>query len=164
MSLRQLVRKLEDVRSKLETLSGYYVPRISLRVKQVDIDFIAKRLQKLPNWSWHRWLPLDGNYYTVSLEEFKKIIEWDRTNRHQYYYDRFDCDKYAMYFKSHLAWYFGINAVGVILDYGSAHAYNLLLPHDRDEPLLFEPQTDKVFTIEERDRRFYGLKDYLVLL
>jgi len=148
----------------LGELLRLYVPGFSVPIYAVDVDFVAKRLQRLPNWSWWRWLVLDGTYYTTNLRGFRDIISWDRTNRKPYVLDRFDCDKYAMHFKASAAWFFGINAVGIVLDYSSQHAYNVVLPIDVDEPLLYEPQTDEIFTVEQRDRRFYRLEQYLVLL
>jgi len=155
---------LRRAKSKLDQLTRLYIPPFQPRVEKVDVDFIARRLEKLPNWQWWRWLPLDGAYYTTTLSEFKRIIEWDRTNRKPYTLDRFDCDKYATYFRASVAWFFGINAVGIVLDYSSQHAYNIIMPHDVDKPLLYEPQTDEIFTAEQRDRRFYRLEQYLVLL
>ena len=155
---------LANIKNKLDQLINIYIPPFKPKIYQVDVDFIAKRLEKLPNWEWWRWLPLDMLYYTTTLEDFKKIIEWDRTNRKLYMIDRFDCDKYAMYFKANVAWYFGINAVAVVLDYSSQHAYCLVFPYDVDRPLGYEPQTDEIFEIELRDCTYYRLSDYLIIL
>jgi len=156
--------RLGKILSELRRVKSYYVPGFEVGVRSVDVDFIARRLAMLPNWGWFRWFPLDGTYYTVSLEDFRRIISWDRVNWHRYTLDRFDCDKYALYFKSSVAYYFGLNAVAVVLDYSSAHAYNLIFPFDVGEPLILEPQTDEVFRVSERDVSLYALRDYYVLI
>jgi len=159
-----LKKVLLSIKSKVEYLKKQYIPGFNVPTYIIDVDFICKRLEKLPEWKWWRWFPLDGIYYTTTLEGFKKILEWDRTNKHKYYRDRFDCDKYAMYLKSNIAWFFGINAVGVVLDYSSEHAYNIIFTHDKNEPLILEPQTDEVFSIDDRDPRYYALRDYFIIL
>jgi hypothetical protein len=68
-----------------------------------------------------------------------------------------------MYFKSRLALDFGVNAVAVILDYSSGHSYNVIFPVD-DTPKIFEPQTDEIVEIKNRDKRFYAMVNYVVLL
>lgn len=158
-----MLEKLKLIRNSLIKLRKYYIPELKPTVITVDVDFIAKRLEGLPNFEWWRWLPLDGSYYTTTLGWFRKIIEWDRTNRHKYFLDKFDCDKYAMYLKANIAWYFGINSVAVVLDYSSQHAYNIVLPSD-SEALILEPQTDELFKVSERNLTYYALKDYVIVL
>ena len=158
----ELIRRARRILSELRRI---YVPDFAPEVVEVDVDWVARRLERLPNWEWWRWLPLDGRYYTTTLEWWRRIIEWDSTNRKRYVVDRFDCDKYAIHFKANVAWYFGINAVAVVLDYDAKHAYNLVLPAGAREPLILEPQTDELFPIGSRDTRFYRLgRNYLVVL
>ena len=69
-----------------------------------------------------------------------------------------------LYFKANIAWNFGINAVGGILDYSGQHAYAIIFPYDLDYGLLLETETDELFKAEDRNIIYYPLKDYLVLL
>jgi len=158
------LEQLTRIKDRVLGIRKWYVPDFEPRIYVLGNYVIYKRLAKLPNWNWGRWMPLDAKYYTVSLEDFEKIIEWDKTNRHKYFMDRFDCDKYAMYLKGNIAWFFGINAVAVVLDYSSGHAYNLLFPYDVDRPLILEPQTDQIIEVEGRDKRYYALEDYYVVV
>jgi len=59
-----------------------------------------------------------------------------------------------------------VNAVGVVLDYSSSHAYNLVIlkSNGRTEWLLFEPQNDTMFKYEERDRKLYSMMEYYLVL
>ncbi len=75
-----------------------------------------------------------------------------------------NCEDFSFFFESHCAMRFGVNAVAVVLDYSSAHAYNLIFPYDLDRPLIYEPQTDRLYEVAQRDRTFYRLELYLVLI
>lgn len=157
-----LVDRLKRILIRLQT--PYQPPDVRVTIEEVDDNFIRARLAKLPNWREDRRLLLDNRYYTVSLEDFKRIIAWDKTNRHPYIVDRFDCDDYSLYFKANAAWYFGVNAVALVIDYSGGHAYNLLFPLDLDNPIIYEPENDNLIEIEKRDTRFYRLNNYYVLL
>lgn len=165
MSVPDVVGKLNIALAKLEKIKSFYIPPFKPPVKQVDVDWIANRLVKLPNWDWKKWFPLDGKYYTTPLQWFAKIANWDITNYMPYVVDRFDCDKYALLFKARMAQFFGINAVAVVLDYDAGHGYNLVFPEDMDEPLIYEPQTDQFIQISKRNTMFYTLgNNYVVIL
>lgn len=156
--LSQLIKLYRKLRDQL-------IPPFKPTTYIVDIDWVAKRLEKLPNWKWSRWMPLDAKYHAVMLQDWEKIIAWDRTNLHKYFADFFDCDKYAMYFKSNVAWFFGVNTVAVVLDYDAGHAYNIIMPFDREEPLIYEPQTDQIIPIDKRNTEFYKLaQNYFVIM
>ena len=160
-----LADKVKRIARLVRQLKAFYEPGFTPPVVEVDVDWVARRLERLPNWQWWRWLPLDARYYTTTLDWWRRIIEWDSTNRKRYVVDRFDCDKYAIHFKANVAWYFGLNAVAVVLDYDAMHAYNLVFPAGGEEPLILEPQADALFPISARDTRFYRLgRNYLVVL
>lgn len=161
----QLVADMKAILSKITSIMRNYVPPFTVKPQVVDTDWVAQRLERLPNWSWWRWLPLDGKYYAVHLEDWTRMARWDVTNYLPYVRDRFDCDKYALLFKARMAEFFGVNTVAVVLDYDAGHAYNLVFPLDMDEPLIYEPQTDSFIPLDKRDTRFYALDTmYLVLL
>jgi len=145
-----------ELKSQLEKLYRLYVP--PFRVNRVKINPNIYFLPGKPTW-----LRLDGEYFSCSLSDFRRIVDWDWTDTKRYVRDTFDCDKFSMYFKSRLALDFGVNAVAVVLDYSSGHSYNVIFPVD-DTPKIFEPQTDEVIEIKDRDRRLYSMANYTVLL
>lgn len=158
-----LLDKAITVKKYVDTLYSWYVP--PFKIKTYNITGKVERLvAKLPNFRYDRWLRLDIAYYGVDLETFMKIVVWDWTDTKKYILDKFDCDKYAIYFKARMALDFGINALGVVLDYSSGHAYNVVIFTDVDEPILFEPQNDKLIKVDERNLRYYKLEDYYLIL
>lgn len=159
-----LIATLQTIQTKLNKIMQNYIPPFKPKVVQVDLDWVMKRLEKLPNWQWWKWFPLDGKYYTASLQDWTKMAKWDITNYLPYVADKFDCDKYAMMFKARMAEFFGVNAVAVVVDYDAGHAYNLVFPADIDEPLIYEPQTDQFIPIAQRDTRFYALSSFYIVL
>lgn len=164
-SAEDIVNLAQECADLADKIYNALVPPFVPSTVQVTDDWIVNRLMLLPSYNPDRRVALDGTYYTVSLEDFKRIITWDRTNKHRYYEDRFDCDKYAMYFKANVAWYFGINAVAVVVDNSASHAYNLLFPADATEPYIYDPtNNDYLAPLSERDTSKYVLKDYVVIV
>ena len=52
-------------------------------------------------------MPLDGKYYLANQRDFLNIVAWDWTDAYQYVRDRWDCDKFALRFKSQVDRHFG---------------------------------------------------------
>jgi len=162
--LKNAIMEILDLSNKLYE---WYVPPFPVNkvaLTDQELDAVINDLKS--KGGMVAWLPLDGTYYTVDLDTFKKIIEWDWTDTRKYLEDTFDCDKFAMYFKSRMAIDFGINAIGVVLDYSSEHAYNLIIVKDQQgvKWYLYEPQNDNIFTYDQRDQNFYAMKQYVLLL
>lgn len=156
-----------DIVDASSRLYEWYVPPFAINtvaLSEQELQNVISGLQS--KGGMQGWLRLDGNYYTVDMETFKKIVEWDWTDTRKYVLDRFDCDKFALYFKSRMAIDFGINAVGVILDYSAGHAYNLVILRDAQgvKWYLYEPQLDRIFSYDERDRRVYAMQYYYLVL
>ena len=91
-------------------------------------------------------LCIDQNYYTVTKSTWDQVITAIASNHLTYEVDRFDCDKFAMYFSVMCALDYGINSSGLTLDYTGQHAYNVLLvapDNTGDDPtfMALEPQT-----------------------
>ena len=84
---------------------------------------------------------LDGKYWTCSLDDLKRILEWDWTDQRKWASDRFDCDDFAFMFRARMAWFFGINAIAFVDDYSAAHAYNIMVMPDGTLRGI-EPQND----------------------
>jgi len=166
LSLKKLVDRVQELVNKLYS---YYVPPFKIQ----RITLSESELQSVINDIYSKsrpagWLRLDGDYYTTDPQTFNNIIKWDWTDTRKYFIDTFDCDKFAMYFKSRIAIDFGINSIGVILDYSAGHAYNLLIIKEPQgvKWYLYEPQNDAVFTFESRDKRLYKMNPgswYLIM-
>jgi hypothetical protein len=148
-------------------LYEWYVPPFAINTATLSEQELQNVINDLRSkGGMQGWLRLDGNYYTVDMETFKKIVEWDWTDTRKYVLDRFDCDKFAIYFKARMAIDFGVNAVGVVLDYSAGHAYNLVILRDAQgvKWLLYEPQNDSIFTYEQRDKNLYAMQYYYLVL
>jgi len=158
-----LVNVLKDIKALVEMVKEVYIPPFTVKTFRHDIDWLYKKLEKLPNWNWDRLIPVDGVFNTTTLEEFKKIIQWDTTNYKKYRAEEFDCDDFSAYFRERVSNIFNVNAIAWVLDYSSAHAYNIIFPED-SEPLVYEPQTDELMTIDEARRKGYKLEDYKVVI
>ncbi|MCC6057855.1 MAG: hypothetical protein LM568_02945 [Desulfurococcaceae archaeon] len=162
--LKNIIMEIVDISNKLYE---WYVPPFTINrvtLSEQELQNVVNDLQR--KGGLQGWLRLDSTYYTTDLGTFKKIIEWDWTDTRKYLINTFDCDKFAMYFKSRLSVDFGLNAVGVIIDYGSAHAYNIIIVKDAQgvRYYLFEPQNDSIFTYDQRDKSFYSMSYYYLLL
>jgi hypothetical protein len=162
--LKNAIMEIADLSNKLYE---WYVPPFKVNRVALTYQELNAVINDLKSkGGMIAWLPLDGTYYATDLETLKKIIDWDWTDTRKYLVDTFDCDKFAMYFKARVSIDFGINAIGVILDYSSAHAYNLVIVKYSQgvRYYLFEPQNDSIFTYEQRDQSFYAMKQYIMLL
>ena len=108
-------------------------------------------------------LPLDGKYVLTNKESFLEIVAWDWVDSWDWLKDKFDCENFAFLFKSHVDLYFGLNQVGVVLDYKAGHAYNLVI-FPNGKVMLFEPQADQLFYWEDAAAILYILQDSYVLI
>lgn len=158
VSLKELT---DNIKNLVTRLYNYYVPPFKVAKVGVSWDWMKSKIDALPERKY--WVPLDGYFYTTTLEDFKKVIQWDWTNTKRYISETFDCDDFAGYFKFRISLAFGINAVAYILDYSSGHSYNIIFPVDSD-PLIYEPQTDWLIKISERDTKYYGLSSYFIII
>jgi len=108
-------------------------------------------------------LPLDAKYrFPATKKEAMKIITWDWTDQLKYVQDHFDCPDFAMHFMVMTNLYFRIQVAWVI-DYQSAHSYNLVIIPD-DNVFVLEPQSDALYFWTKRPEKFYHLKGALVAI
>ena len=108
-------------------------------------------------------LPLDARYrFPGSKQEAMKIITWDWTDRLRYVRDYFDCPDFAMHFAVMTNLYFRCQVAWVI-DYRSAHSYNLIIIPD-DDVFVLEPQSDALYFWTKRPEEFYHLKGAMVVI
>jgi hypothetical protein len=155
-----------DLVNTAEELYNYYVPPFTAVRTQLTEDELLSVVRDIQSkGGMAGWLRLDGEYYTTDMDSLKRIIDWDWTDTRKYITDTFDCDKFALYFKSRMAIDFGINAVGVILDYSAEHAYNLLIVKDSSVKwYLYEPQNDNIFTYDTIDKNMYRMEYYFLVM
>ena len=155
------MRELGNLIKKLSQLKGL-VPNKPPLLSLVEIksaSWIDDCLKDLNAVSFI----VDGTYWMTDQNNFLNIVYWDWVDTREYIVDRWDCDNYALAFKSRIEQYFGLNQVGLVLDWESRHAYNLVIFPD-GIVMLFEPQQDSLFFISERNRKFYSLNEAVVLL
>lgn len=89
---------------------------------------------------------MDNTYRVATEEDFDRIVRDDLTaGKLPYIPELADCDKVARRFWSLCPWQYGVNSVGMVIDQGRAHAYNLVVTQGADGAGLvrfFEPQDD----------------------
>jgi len=163
----ELKSAIMDVVSLANTLYSYYVPPFTVQTVPLSEQELQSVINDLKSkGGLVAWYRLDGNYHTTSFDDFKKIVGWDWTNLLKYETDTFDCENFAFYFAQKVMRIFGVNSVGVVLDYSSAHAYNLVIVKDQQGVrwYLYEPQTDEIFSYQERKQDLYKMQYYILLL
>jgi len=82
---------------------------------------------------------LDGEYWTTTRSGFGQVAALDLIENLPYRPARFDCENYAFLFQTLTAFVFGVNTVGVVLDFEAGHAYNMVYTND-GSLRLYEPQ------------------------
>ena len=107
-------------------------------------------------------LSLDGTYKLANQRDFLNIVAWDWVDAKKYTSEIFDCENFAISFKAHVDWYFGLNQVGIVIDYRAGHGYNLVVFPDGNVMLL-EPQNDNLIAWPNMSS-LYVLKEAFVLI
>lgn len=159
----QLAIELSDAKAKIRQLEllvprppppkiDYIVERDSLWI-QGCLDSMGLGIVRFP---------LDAKYRLTNQRNALEIILWDWVDTIEWRKDVFDCENHAITLKAHVDLYFDINAVGIVLDYVSSHAYNLWTFADGHNMLL-EPQQDQLFCWTQRATKFYALKGAALL-
>jgi len=86
---------------------------------------------------------MDGEYYLTDEAGVETITEYGQTELLSYKKARFDCEDFATVFKGTAARHFGVNGVGLVIDWSAdpAHAYNLIVYTTEDglDVQLYEP-------------------------
>lgn len=140
---------------QLELLVPRPTPPTIDYVVEKDSAWVQQRLESL-GLNIIR-LPLDAKYrFPATKKEAMKIITWDWTDQLQYVRDHFDCPDFAMHFMVMANLYFRIQTAWVI-DYQSAHSYNLVIIPD-DNVFVLEPQSDALYFWTQRPEQFYHLR------
>lgn len=72
---------------------------------------------------------------------------------------RFDCENFAAAFRTLAAFVGGVNTIGVVYDWSSDHAYNVIVDADGNVD-FYEPQSDEIVEIGQGS---YQLDDALIV-
>ena len=138
---QELEAYADYLEGELEQLGWYDKP--DLNVEERDSHWIDGALRTLPGFgSGVLRIYLDNKYWVCSETDFNRVVAPDPTDEKRYAADRFDCDNFSFTFKARIGRQFGINAVGVVIDSSSEHAYNLVVFLDGTAK-IFEPQSDE---------------------
>ena len=106
-------------------------------------------------------LPLGPEFRLVDKDTFIDFIAWDWIDSFEYH-KFYRCGNFTISFKAS-ADQWGVNQVGIVLDYVSGHAYNIVVFPD-GKVMLLEPQTDNLFCWQEHAPQFYNLKGAVVII
>ena len=159
--LEVTIRDLKDKIRQLELLVPRPAPPEIDYIIEKDTAWVQQCLENL-GLNIIR-LPLDAKYrFPATKKEAMKIITWDWTDQLKYVRDHFDCPDFAMHFMVMTNLYFRIQVAWVI-DYQSAHSYNLVIIPD-DNVFVLEPQSDALYFWTKRPEKFYHLKGALVAI
>lgn len=93
-------------------------------------------------------LQMDGKYRLTDQKGVAAILAWDLTDKIAYESEYFDCDKFARIIWARFVEHWRLNQVGFVVDYSSAHAYNLAVFPD-GSMWSIEPQNDGVIKLGE---------------
>jgi len=96
----------------------------------------------------------DENYYIIAWNDWLNLIQYDWTEEHPYYADKFDCDNFSGYFTANNAYVYDLNSdatcFGQIFNKNTGvlvgnHAFNLIIATENNQLVayLFEPMTGK---------------------
>lgn len=85
--------------------------------------------------------PLDANYWLPTREEFQQFATRNDVDDREYVVGKHDCENFALSLMAHAQTQLGYNGVGLVLDWSSQHAYNIVV-YDDGGVMLFEPQSD----------------------
>ena len=103
---------------------------------------------------------LDSKYFLCNEKDMRSVIKWDWTDNKKYVKDKYDCDNFAFSFKARVDRQFGLNNVGLVMDYSAGHAYNIIVFNDGTVK-LFEPQSDR---FPRMGTKMYKFKEGLILI
>jgi hypothetical protein len=156
-----LITKLTEANNILRQLSPHPPPPEVTSVEERDSLWVQQRLDSLEANIIR--LPLDCKYKLTNQTNFLNVVAWDWVDSRKYLSEVFDCENFAIAFKSHVDWQFGLNQVGIVIDYAAGHGYNLAIFPD-GKVMLFEPQNDSLFVWANAHAVLYVLKNAFVLI
>ena len=111
------------------------------------------------------FLQMDNKYWSLPTWIWKNIIEKTKVDRKTYTGDFFDCDDFAVLFRAKCTDTFGVNGVGIVVDYSGGHAYNLILARERGQIAIkwLEPQNDVIMDELGESKLYKGTNGFIFL-
>ena len=138
-------------------LLALFASRTIYKNDYISAQWIAKQQEFVGTVNRHI---LDQKYYTVDKKTFEAMVKAGWSLRPKYLVDRFDCDDFTVAFKGRMAELFGINSIGIMIDWGASHAYNIVILADGSVN-AFEPQAGLWAIL---GGEFYPCKDGVLIL
>jgi len=108
---------------------------------EVDGEWVEEQIVAYADNMGHKvdldLIQLDGTYVSPGAipSHFDTLLDL-----FIYRPSRYDCEDYAMTYKVLHALFTGVNTIGVVIDWGGGHTYNLIVLESGDV-VLYEPQT-----------------------
>ena len=139
-------RSIIQGRPGLKLVVGEQQPFEIGPLREVGGAFIEQALDTLiPAYPSSKvWrMAMDGKYYLVQPDDFAKIVGWDWTDRRTYLAEKFDCEDFSALFRGTFNDVWHSNCVGMVIDWSSFHAYNVVVLAD-GKAVLYEPQDDSI--------------------
>jgi len=127
----------------------------TVEVEKVPAEEIGAALtEQVPAFGDNvRRIPMDGEYYLPTEQGLDTIRSFGQTDLLPYTKAQFDCEDFAMIFRSVASRHFGTNGVGVVIDWSAdlAHSYNPIVCRSEDglDVKLYEPQSDTLMRPED---------------
>ena len=166
MSLGDRIAALANkINQYIDFLYPIYVPTYTPKYYTYTFDDIYNIVMTeqngigRPDW----WVALDNKYWVTTLDDLREIVSRDWTRHRRYISERFDCDNFALHFAARMNVMYGLNSCGIVVDYTSAHAYNLCVVADGNlRKVIVEPQTGQILLSPDND--LHQLKDWTLIL
>jgi hypothetical protein len=160
----EYARQLDEAKEKikqLELLVPHPTPPVITVTYKRDNAWIQQHMDGM-NLSIERF-QLDAVYTMTNQTNFLNIVAWDWCDTLEYVKELFDCENFAILFKAYVDLYFRLNQVAIILDYKSAHAYNLVIFPDGNMSVL-DVEFDGMWVWTKRPVIFYSLEGATALI
>lgn len=138
----------------LRCLSGETLPVPASEVPRTEEtgEFVRSALEaSVPRWGKGvTRLPLDGTYYLTTEAAMRRVVSSDLTDWLTYSKGAYDCENYALALAGKFQEAYGVNGVGVVVDWSAnpAHAYNVVVTVEGVVRFV-EPQSDTWYKPEE---------------
>ena len=118
---------------------------IEERAVVVDAATIQTAIGAHPRLTQMPRTGVDSQYRVLPRDAWDEVLGKTDTDAEQYVSEWYDCDDFAVSFKAEVAEKYGVNGVGIVLDYQMGHAYNAVFVVDdggRVTAEMVEPQND----------------------
>lgn len=158
-SCNHKLRKAENRIDQLQRLVPRGEPPLKLYTVQKDTLWVQAQITSM-NATLVR-LNLGWECLLTDKDSFKGFVAYDWVDQYEYH-KFYRCGNFAISFKAH-ADQWGVNQVGIVLDYAVRHVYNVVLFPD-EEAMLLEPQNDVLFHDEERPVNRYNFHGSIIIM